>query len=184
MSDVLIRLSLIESNFNCGNTRPRIIKSKCPDCRSSGKNRETVKLSVKIPPGIDTGQKLKLRGEGEPGFQGGPAGDLYVVIEVDQHPFFQREGEDLHCEVPTLDGSVKLKIPTGTQNQKRFRLKAKGISSLDGRNRGDQYVTVIVEVPTKLTSEQKQLLEKFAAISASSYPESDTFVQKMKDWFN
>ncbi len=176
-----------------------IIKSRCPECRGTGKNRETVKLSVKIPPGIDTGQKLKLRSEGEAGMNGGPAGDLYVVIEVEPHPFFSRDGEDIHCEVPvsftqaalgaeidvpTLDGSVKLKIPTGTQNAKRFRLKAKGVTSIGGRTRGDQYVTVMVEVPTKLSQEQKVLLEKFAAISGESFPESQGFVQKMKDWFN
>jgi molecular chaperone DnaJ len=176
-----------------------IIKNKCADCRGSGKNRETVKLSVKIPPGIDTGQKLKLRGEGEAGAQGGPSGDLYVVIEVESHPLFQREGEDIHCEVPvsftqaalgaeievpTLDGTVKLKIPAGSQSHKRFRLKAKGVTSLGGRTRGDQYVTILVEVPTKLTNEQKLLLEKFASISGESYPESQTFMRKMKDWFD
>jgi molecular chaperone DnaJ len=175
-----------------------IIKKKCPECRGSGRLVDNVKLSVKIPPGIDTGQKLKLRGEGEPGYHGGPAGDLYVVINVKDHPLFKREEYDIHCdipvsftqaalgsevEVPTLEGKVQLKIPAGTQNQKRFRLKAKGIAHLNGRGRGDQYVTIQVEVPTQLNSEQTELLKRFAAISEKSYPESQSFLNRMKDWF-
>ncbi len=177
----------------------KIIKSKCPDCRGRGRSVDNVRLQVKIPAGIDTGQKLKLRNEGEPGLNGGPGGDLYVVLTVKEHPFFEREGTDVFCkipvsfsqaalgaeiETPTLEGPVKLKIPAGTQNGKRLRLKAKGIASLDGHGRGDQYVTVAVEVPTRLSSEQRELLEKFAAISASSYPESQSFIKRMKDWFH
>jgi len=176
----------------------KFIRNKCPDCRGTGRNIDNVKLSVKVPAGIDSGQKLKLRGEGEPGSIGGPAGDLYVVIEVKAHPFFQRDGYDVFCDVPvsftqaalgseidtpTLEGSVKLKIPAGTQNSKRFRLKAKGIAHVDGRGRGDQYVTVLVEVPSKLSNEQRQLLEKFASLSGENYPESQGFMKKMKDWF-
>lgn len=156
------------------------------------------KFAVKIPAGIDTGQKMKLRGEGAAGAHGGPAGDLYVVIDVKEHPFFKRDTYDVHCEVPisfvqaalgaeievpTLDGVVKLKIPAGTQNAKRFRLRSKGVSHLSARERGDQYVTVNVEVPTKLNGEQKQLLEKFGAVSNESFPESQSFLKKMKDWF-
>ncbi len=182
----------------CGGTG-KIIRNKCPDCKGGGRTVDNVKLAVKVPAGIDSGQKLKLRGEGEAGYLGGPSGDLYVVIEVKAHPFFQRDGYDVFCEIPisftqaalgaeidtpTLEGSVKLKIPTGTQNNKRFRLKSRGISHIDGRGRGDQYVTVMVEVPSKLNSEQRQILEKFATISGESYPESQGFVRKMKDWFN
>lgn len=182
---------------DCGGTG-RIIKQKCSDCRGRGRVSENVKLAVKIPAGIDTGQKLKLRGEGEPGAGGGPAGDLYVFVEVKEHPFFQREGFDVQCEVPvsftqaalgaeietpTLDGTVKLKIPAGTQGGKRLRLKGKGIPHIGGRDRGDQYVTVQVEVPTKLTTEQRQLLEKFATLSGENYPEAQSFMRKMKDWF-
>jgi molecular chaperone DnaJ len=182
---------------DCGGTGS-LIKNKCPDCHGQGRKAETARISVKVPAGIDTGQKLKLRGEGEAGMNGGPAGDLYVVIEVAQHPFFRREGDDVHLDVPvsftaatlggeidapTLDGTVKIKIPAGTQNQKRFRLKGKGIMSLQSRQRGDQYVTVAVEVPTKLTDEQRQLLEKFAQLSGENYPEHQGFLRKMKDWF-
>jgi len=176
----------------------QIIKSKCGDCRGSGRKTETTRLQVKVPAGIDSGQRLKLRGEGEAGTMGAPSGDLYVVIEVDEHPFFRRDGVDVHCsvpisfpqaalgteiDVPTLGGTVKLKIPAGTQSNKRFRLKAKGIAQLGGRDRGDQYVMIQVEVPSKLTSEQRQLLERFAAIGGESFPESQSFLKKMKDWF-
>lgn len=176
----------------------RIIRSKCPDCRGQGRVSENTKLSVKIPAGIDDGQKLKLRGEGEPGRNGGPSGDLYVVVEVKGHPFFKREGFDVHCEVPlsfakaalggevavpTLEGTIQLKIPAGTQSAKRFRLKGKGISHLGGRDRGDQYVTVYVEVPKKLTAEQRALLEKFAATSDGSGPKAHGFMDGVRDWF-
>lgn len=176
-----------------------IIKEKCGDCRGRGKIGENVKIAVKIPAGINVGQKLKLRGEGEPGERGGPAGDLYVVVDIASHPFFQRDGEDVYCQVPisftqaalgaeietpTLEGSVKLTIPAGTQTERRFRLKGKGIASLSGRGRGDQYVQVHVEVPSKLNDKQRELLEEFADLSGESYPESDSFLKKMKDWFN
>lgn len=171
---------------------------KCPTCRGSGKTHEDVRLSVKIPAGIDTGQKLKLKNEGEPGVKGGSAGDLYVVVHVKEHPFFKRDTYEVSCEVPisfteaalgaevevpTLDGPVKLKIPAGTQSHKRFRLKNKGISHLNGRDRGDQYVTVIVEIPSKLSAEQRSLLERFASLSQESYPESQGFINRMREWF-
>ncbi len=176
----------------------RIIKNKCSDCRGSGHVSENVKLAVKIPAGIDTGQKLKLRGEGEAGSAGGPSGDLYVVIEVKDHDFFKRDGFDVFCEVPisfvqaalgteievpTLEGAVKLKIPSGTQNGKRFRLRAKGITQVGTRERGDQYVTISVEVPTKLSSEQRALLEKFASLGGEAFPKSQGFINRMKDLF-
>jgi molecular chaperone DnaJ len=176
-----------------------IIKKKCADCRGSGRLVDNVKLKVKIPAGIDAGQKLKLKGEGEPGYHGGPAGDLYVVMHIQEHPFFKREEFDVHSEVPisfiqaalgtevevpTLEGKVKLKIPAGSQNQKRFRLKNKGISHLNGRGRGDQYVTIRVEVPSKLNSEQVELLKRFAELSGESFPESQSFLNRMKDWFH
>jgi molecular chaperone DnaJ len=183
---------------DCGGAG-QTIKSKCSECQGAGKKAENVRLQVKVPAGINVGQKLKLRGEGEPGANGGPAGDLYVVIDIAPHPFFQRDGDDVYCEVPisftqaalggeietpTLEGSVKIKIPAGTQTLKRFRLKSKGISNVNGRSRGDQFVTVQVEVPSKLSEEQRQLLERFAEISGESYPESQGFLKRMKDWFN
>ena len=175
-----------------------VIAHKCGTCKGSGKKHEEVHLEVKIPAGIDSGQKLKLKAEGDPGSKGGPAGDLYVVIHVKDHPFFRRDGYEVFCEVPvsftqaalgadidvpTLDGPVKLKIPTGTQSHKKFRLRNKGISHLNGRDRGDQYVTVLVEIPTRLSAEQKALLERFASLSQESYPESQSFIDKMRDWF-
>lgn len=180
------------------NGQGTLIKEKCSDCRGSGRTSETTKLAVKIPAGIDSGQRLKLRGEGEAGTNGGPAGDLYVVVEVKPHPIFERDEFDIHCEVPisfpqaalgsevdvpTLEGTVKLKIPAGTQSQKRFRLKGKGIAHVGGRGRGDLLVTAVVEVPTKLNGEQKQLLEKFAEISGESFPNSQSFIRRMKDLF-
>jgi molecular chaperone DnaJ len=182
---------------DCGG-QGTIIKNKCPDCRGQGRKTENVRLVVKVPAGIDTGQRLKLRGEGEPGAGGGPSGDLYVVIEVADHPLFKRDGYDVACEVPisvtqaalggeidapTLGGTVKLKIPPGTQPNKKFRLKGKGIAHLSGSDRGDHFVTVSVEIPQKLNTEQRQLLERFASISGESYPESQSFMKKMKDWF-
>jgi molecular chaperone DnaJ len=182
---------------DCGGSG-RVIKNKCADCRGQGRVSENVKLAVKVPAGIDSGQKLKLRGEGEAGANGGPSGDLYVEIRIKEHEIFKRDGYDVHCEVPisfiqatlggdieapTLEGRVKIPVPAGTQNGKVFRLKKRGISHLDGRNRGDQYVTVFVEVPTKLSADQKQLLEKFGALSGESFPKSSSFVQRMKDLF-
>jgi len=183
---------------DCGGAGSQI-KSKCSDCHGRGRTVDRARLSVKVPAGIDVGQKLKLRSEGEAGLNGGPTGDLYVVISIDEHPFFQREGYDLFCDiplsitdaalgaeidVPTLEGKVKLKIPSGTQSQKRFRLKNKGIAQLNGRGRGDQYVSVHVETPSHLSSEQKDLLKKFAELSSGSYPNSSSFIEKMKDWFH
>jgi molecular chaperone DnaJ len=174
------------------------IAHKCSTCRGSGKRQDEVRLKVKIPAGIDSGQKLKLKGEGEPGTKGAPSGDLYVVMHVQEHPFFRRDGFEVFCEVPvsftqaalgaeievpTVEGPVKLKIPAGTQSHKRFRLRNKGIAHLNGRDRGDQYVTVIVEVPSRLSAEQRALLERFASLSQESYPESQSFVHRMRDWF-
>ena len=119
-------------------------------------------------------------------------------MHAKEHPFFQREGYEVFCEVPvsftqaalgseieipTLDGPVKLKIPSGTQSHKKFRLKNKGISHLNGRDRGDQYVTVIVEIPSRLNTEQRALLERFASLSQESYPESQSFIDRMREWF-
>ncbi len=131
---------------------------------------------MKIPPGVDTGTSIRVRGKGEAGELGGPSGDLYVVIHVKPHKIFEREGDDLYTEVPilfttaclggevevpTLKSSVKMRVPSGTPTNKVFKLKGKGMPSLHGRSQGDEYVKVIVQVPTKLTSEEKKLLEEF-----------------------
>ncbi|PEA87577.1 molecular chaperone DnaJ [Bacillus thuringiensis] len=155
----------------------QIIKEKCTTCHGSGKVRKHKKINVKIPAGIDNGQQIRVSGKGEAGMNGGPAGDLYVVVHVRNHEFFKREGNHIICEmpltfvqmalgaeveVPTVHGKVKLKIPAGTQTGTEFRLKGKGAPNVRGYGRGDQYVVVRVVVPTKLTSHQKDLLREFA----------------------
>jgi molecular chaperone DnaJ len=181
----------------------RIVRTPCPKCHGEGRTRKTHKLRVTIPPGVDTGQKLKLSGEGEHGVQGGPAGDLYIAINVQPHPFFQREDADILCdvpitfvqaalggdiEVPTLEGKVELKVPPGTQSQKVFRLRGRGIAQMRGGGRGDQYVRVVVEIPAAMSAKQKELLKQFADLETEAdqrkhYPLKDKFVSKIKDMF-
>ena len=151
---------------------------------------------MKIPAGVDTGTRMKLTGEGEPApVPGGAPGDLFVVLSVRDHPIFSREDTEVTCDmpitfsqaalgstldVPTLDGKVKLKIPAGTQSGKVFRIKGKGIASLQGGGRGDQHVRVYVEVPSQLNKEQRELLERFAAISGKdTLPQSRSFWEKV-----
>jgi molecular chaperone DnaJ len=145
---------------------------------------------------VDNGSRLKLRGEGEAGPNGGAAGDLYVVLHVREHPLFVREGTDVVCEVPvsfaqaalgaevevpTLDGSARVKVPTGTQSGQVFRLKGRGIPDLNGYGRGDQIVRIVVETPRKLSPRQRELLEEFARISGEEvHPLSKSFLEKVK----
>ncbi|MEO0576040.1 MAG: molecular chaperone DnaJ [Pseudomonadota bacterium] len=153
-----------------------VIKDPCSSCDGLGRHRRTRTLSVKIPVGVDDGDRIRLTGEGEAGRNGGPAGDLYVEIRVQKHEMFERDGPDLHCEVPinfvvaalggnvevpTLDGQVSLKVPQGTQTGKVFRLRGKGVPTVRIREPGDLYCRVAVETPVNLTSEQKGLLRKF-----------------------
>jgi molecular chaperone DnaJ len=163
----------------CPNCRGagKTISKPCPSCRGAGRISRDRKLTVKIPPGIATGQRLRLHGEGEHGSAGGPTGDLYVVVHVQDHPFFHREGDDLFCElpigfptlalggavkVPTLNGRAELHIPAGTQAGARFKIRGKGMPNVAGRGHGDLHVIAGVAVPKKLTSEQKQLLEQLS----------------------
>lgn len=173
--------------------------SPCPACHGHGRVEKERVISVKVPAGVDEGSRLRLRGEGEAGLNGGPAGDLYVFLHVEAHDFFQREGSDLHCkipitfihaalgteiEVPTLEGPVKMKIPAGTQSGKVFRLREKGLKDPQHSGIGDLLVTVIVETPTDLSSKQKKLLEEFETLSGeSNTPEVARFIQKMKNLF-
>ena len=175
----------------------KIITSPCPTCNGKGKVRNSVKLKFNIPAGIDDGQTISLRGEGEPGSKGGPSGDLYITVRVKPHSLFQRQGNDVICEipitfvqaalgcemeVPTLDGKVKYSIPEGTQTGSVFRLKTKGIPYLRGNGRGDQYVKVTVEVPKKLNEKQKTMLKEFAEISGDEIHEQrKSFFEKMRD---
>jgi len=177
----------------------KIITDPCPACNGKGKLRNNVKLKINIPAGIDDGQTISLRGEGDPGSKGGPNGDLFINIRVRPHPLFKREGNDVICEVPitftqaalgaelevpTLDGKVKYTVPEGTQTGSIFRLKGKGIPYLRGSGRGDQYVKVNIDVPKKLNEKQKALLREFAELSGDEVHEQRKgFFDKMKDAF-
>lgn len=180
----------------CGGTGS-IITDPCADCKGQGKIREKRTVSLKVPPGVDTGIRLKVSGEGEAGSLGGPNGDLYVVIDVLPHPFFKRKGNDLHCEVPvsfvqaalgaeievpTIDENTLIKIPAGTPSGRVFHLRGKGANKLGGYGKGDQYVTVFVDVPKKLTARQKELLKEFAEISGDNT--SETLMDKIKHMFH
>jgi molecular chaperone DnaJ len=180
---------------NCGGTG-KVIVEICRECKGKGKIKRHRTVSLKVPPGVDTGIKLKVSGEGEAGSYGGPPGDLYVVINVAPHPFFKRKGNDLHCEVPisfvqaalggeievpTIDGTASIKIPPGTPSGRVFHLKGKGVPRLGAHGRGDQFVTVYIDVPKKLSQRQKELLQEFARISGEETPKS--FVDKIKDIF-
>lgn len=176
-----------------------IIKEPCVECSGTGRIKDIKTVSVKVPPGVETDTRLRLSGEGESGMHGGSPGDLYIVISVKPHPIFQKQNDDIICEipisftqaalgseidVPTLEGNVKLKIPGGTQSGKVFRLKGKGIASLHTGRRGDQHVIIKVETPAKLTARQKELLEEFARISGEeSNPMKKNFLEKVKGLF-
>ena len=161
----------------CGG-KGRIIHQPCKDCRGSGMMRKKKTIQASIPAGIDNGQTISIRGQGNAGRNGGPAGDLLITITVRPHELFRREGTSVLCEapitftqavlgaeleIPTIDGKVKYTLPEGTQSGTTFRLKGKGIPSINGRGRGDQYVTVYIETPRNLNKEQKEALKKFAA---------------------
>lgn len=183
---------------HCGGTG-QVIKHKCPTCHGTGKVKKRKKIHIKIPAGIDNGQQLRVAGRGEPGINGGPNGDLYIIFQVKEHEFFERDGDDIYCEmpisfvqaalgdeieVPTLHGKVKLKIPAGTQTNTKFRLRGKGVKSVRSTTPGDQHVIVRIVTPTKLTEKQKQLLREFAEISGKTPDEqTDTFFEKVKRAF-
>jgi molecular chaperone DnaJ len=156
----------------------QIVKERCPECRGQGRLEREKTIELRIPPGVDTGTRLRVAGEGEPGPNGGPAGDLYVVLEVKEHPFFERRGADLYCtiplsiaqatlgtelQVPGLNGEEKLKIPEGTQSGAVFRIKGKGLADPRGGGKGDLYYHVLVMTPTKLTRDQRKLIEQLGA---------------------
>jgi molecular chaperone DnaJ len=159
-----------------------VISDPCRKCSGRGRVAKTRKLSVKVPPGVDDGDRIRLSGEGEAGRNGGPAGDLYVEIRVNPHKLFEREGADLSCEVPisiatatlggdvelpTLDGNVSLKIPAGTQSGKVFRLRSKGVTTARDKRVGDLFARVSLETPVHLTDEQKTLLRQFDELVTS-----------------
>ncbi|HLA77115.1 MAG TPA: molecular chaperone DnaJ [Vicinamibacteria bacterium] len=185
----------------CGRCRGsgKTVTSRCTDCDGRGQVPAERKLQIKIPPGVDSGSQLRITGEGEPGLAGGPPGDLYVVVRVEEHPFFRREGAHLLCdipvsitqaslgatvEIPTLDdGHTKLHIPEGTQSGSSFRIRGQGIPHLGSKGRGDLHVTTHVVIPSKLSAEQRKLLEQLAkTLPAPEVREKDrSFFAKMKD---
>lgn len=175
------------------------VEKPCTACRGEGRVAKSTKLNVRIPPGVDTGSRLRSSGNGEAGMAGGSSGDLYIVLAVKEHELFERQGEDLFCEipikftlatlggpieVPTLFGKGSLKIPAGTQSGTTFRLREKGMPSLRGGKQGDQLVRVQVEVPQSLTGEQRKILEEFARVSGdAAEPTSKSFFEKAKKFF-
>jgi len=180
--------------------RGQMIEDPCRSCSGSGRVTRDRSLSVNIPQGVEDGTRIRLAGEGEAGVRGGPAGDLYIFLSLAAHQFFQRDGADLHCrvpismvsaalggefEVPTIDkGKTKVKIPSGTQSGRRFRIASKGMPVLRSRQTGDMYVQVVVETPQNLTKKQQELLAEFEKLSSgATQPEAAGFFTKVKDFF-
>lgn len=175
----------------------KIITDPCTVCKGNGKTRNVRSIMVRVPPGVDSGSRLRMSGEGEPGGSGGPPGDLYIIIDLKEHPVFMRRGNDIYCaigiafpqavlgaeiEVPTLEGTANLKIPPGTQSGKAFHMRSKGIPRLGGHGKGDEVVVVNIEVPKQITPRQRELLEEFAQITGDKA--SRTFKEKLKDIFS
>ncbi|GAA5495473.1 molecular chaperone DnaJ [Rubritalea squalenifaciens DSM 18772] len=176
------------------------ISDPCDSCHGQGKVEEKTRIKIRIPAGVDTGTRLRSSGNGDAGLRGGPAGDLYVFINVKEHDVFERDGADLHCEVPmpfnvaalggelkvpTLEGKSSIKIPAGTQGGTTFRLRGKGITDLSSGYKGDLHVTVQVEVPTKLNSDQKDKLRAFTeSIGEENSPMQESFFEKAKKFFD
>jgi len=180
----------------------KIIVDKCGTCHGNGRVRKQRRIKVTIPAGVDDGQQIRISGEGEGGKNGGPAGDLYIVLRVKSHEYFDREGDDIYLEVPitfaqaalgdeievpTLTERVKMKIPAGTQTGKYFRLKGKGVPKLRGIGNGDQHIKVTVVTPTNLSDEQKELLRQFGGLSSqavtSSEEHHESIFERMKKAF-
>ncbi len=177
----------------------QIIQNPCKSCGGSGRIEKDRSLSVNIPAGVETGTRIRLAGEGEAGLRGGPAGDLYIFVEVADHALFQRDGNVLFCrvpvsmtsaamggdiEVPTIDGGrSRVKVPAGSQSGRQMRLRGKGMPSLRGGGSGDMLIELAVETPVNLTSKQKELLQEFEKLSEENNPESSGFLRKMKSFW-
>ncbi len=177
----------------------KIIKEPCKDCHGSGKIRKSRTVEIDIPQGINDGQTMQMSGFGEPGERGGPNGDLLITIKIKNHEFFKRDNYDVYVElpvtfiqatlgatvkVPTLDGIVEYDIPEGTQSGSVFRLRGKGVPFLRGKGRGDQYVTVEIEIPKNLSNKQKEILKQFEAeVEGKNYKKQKSFLDKMKELF-
>lgn len=191
-------LSVRRTCNQCGG-RGQIIRRPCKECRGEGYIRTERKLKINIPPGVDNGTRLRLSGEGQHGLNGGPAGDLYVVLRVKEHPIFAREEDDLHCKVPinvaqaalgteidilTFDGLQTIKVPEGTQSGAKLRLKNQGVPHLNGHGRGDLYIHIDVKIPAKLSREQRKLFEQLKeTLPVENEPEDKGLLDKVKDYF-
>lgn len=178
----------------------QVIADPCPVCRGEGRASSELKLTVKIPPGVEEGTRIRYAGEGDAGRAGGPKGDLYIVLSIRPHDFFERHGHDLHCvipisfpqatlgaefEIPGIDGPVSLKIPEGTQSGRELRIRGRGVPYLNEKGRGDLIVKVIVQIPRKLNRAQRELVTKLAeSMTVDNKPTSPGLLEKMKDLFN
>jgi molecular chaperone DnaJ len=183
----------------CGG-QGQIIKNPCKVCGGAGRVEREKSLSVNIPAGVETGTRIRLSGEGEAGMRGGPTGDLYIFIEVSEHPIFQRDGQHLFCrvpvsigsaalggevEVPTIDGGKsRVKIPAGSQSGRQMRLRSKGMPVLRGGGSGDMFIELAVETPVNLTSKQKELLKEFESLSEDNNPEGTGFFKSVKNFWD
>jgi molecular chaperone DnaJ len=199
--EVIYQQSFLSIRRTCSQCegRGQIIRRPCQQCKGEGVQRTERKLKVHIPAGVYNGAKLRLSEEGQPGYNGGPAGDLYVFLRVQDHPVFEREENDLHCTVPinfaqaalgteidiaTIDGSETVKIPEGTQSGHKFRIRGKGVPVLNGHGRGDLFVHVAVKTPSKLTREQRKLFEQLRdTLPAENEPQQKGLFDKVKDYF-
>jgi molecular chaperone DnaJ len=199
--EVVFQQSFLSVRRTCSqcNGRGQIIRRPCTECKGEGYLRKERKLKVNIPAGVDTGNRLRLTGEGQPGVNGGPPGDLYVFIAVKEHPIFDRSESDLHCTVPvniaqaalgtdvdilTFDGLQTVKVPEGTQSGSKVRLKNLGVPRLNGHGRGDLYVTIDVRVPAKLSREQRKLFEQLRdTLPVENEPAEKSLLDKVKDYF-
>jgi len=175
----------------------QIIEKPCEDCKGTGRLKKTRKIEVKIPRGVDNGTYLRIAGQGEAGYNGGPPGDLYVVVHLKEHPIFDRQKNNLFCqttiplgqavfgteiEIPTINGKTKLKIPAGTQSHTIFRLKGQGMPDLHTSKRGDQLVKIVVRIPENLNEKQKKLLKEFINISEEKVKTTKGFFDKTKEY--
>jgi molecular chaperone DnaJ len=183
----------------CGGTG-QVIGDPCPSCRGETRSTSELKLTVKVPPGVEEGTRIRYAGEGDAGRAGGPKGDLYVVLSIRPHDFFERSGYDLHCvipisfpqaalgaefEMPGIDGPVNLKIPEGTQSGRELRVRGRGVPYLNEKGRGDLIVKVLVQIPRKLSRPQRELVSKLAeSLTVDNKPTSPGLLEKMKDLFN
>jgi molecular chaperone DnaJ len=199
--EILYQQSFLSIRRTCStcNGSGQIIRNACVECHGHGYRQVQRKLKVNIPAGVDDGNRLRLAGEGQPGVNGGPPGDLYVFLKVKEHPFFERHEADLHCtiplnmsqaalgceiEIPTLEQPSKLKIPEGTQNGAQFKLRHKGVAVLNSSSRGDLYVHIAVKTPTRLSREQRKLLEQLRdTLPVDNRPSEKGLFEKVKDYF-